>query len=330
MTPVLVVLALFAAASAASAFLQSQRRDGEGIISGSEFLLIGVALGPLGLDFLSRGLLAQVAPASVLGLALLGLAQGMRAGQRHWWKEAREILPLAVVLVGLAFALLLAMGFDWRTALLFSAFALSGSRAVANPYSRRVGIIAVLMALAVWQGRAGVSAAALGTGLGAFAAWLTAGAWQVEFAWLAILGSIALLCGAGLRFALLPLSSSLFAGLTLSLSSRHRGAIAELLRPTERPALQVMLLLLGASLGDAHWSLVSMLVAAPLLASTVASAVHRRWNEAPRLWPAGALTVLVGLSLDNPTLRAACAAQLVVGDVLWFALGRRGETADVV
>jgi hypothetical protein len=326
-TAVLAILALFAVASVVTALLQRQRRHGVGIASGSEFLLVGFVLGPLGLDFLTRSLLLSVAPAIALGITLIGVAQGVRIGSRDAWHGAMRQLPIAIVAVAFAAIPMLVFTHDWRGALVCSALVLSSTRGASQLVSlRRIGTVLLLIALVAYDLPErwlpwGLVAALI---MGAITAALILGEFQDGFAWLAILGSVAVICGLALRVSLLPLSLALLTGMALGSFSRHRAALTRMLEPTERPALQVLLVLFGASLSwsGIDWRWVAAVVGLRFVALTAAWMLGRRSARAAgavQLWPAGAVVALVGLELPDPRWRWACAAQLVAGDALWMA-----------
>jgi len=78
MTTVLPLVVLAALATATTVLLERGGRAGYGWVTGSEFALFGVALGPLGLDLLSGDLLGSVRPAVLLAVAWLGFRFGLR------------------------------------------------------------------------------------------------------------------------------------------------------------------------------------------------------------------------------------------------------------
>lgn len=339
MIAVLAILMLFAVASGVTALLQRQRRHGVGIASGSEFLLVGVVLGPLALDFITPSLLRAIAPAMALGIALIGVAQGVRLGTRNTWQGAVQQLPLAWLAMLLSAApVFFALG-SWRYALLAGALVLASTRGASQLVSlRRIGTAVLLLALIASDAQRpmwsiGVVIALL---MGAITAALIVGELQDGFAWLALLGSVAVVCGLALRLSLTPLSLALLAGVALGAFSPHRAALTRMLEPTERPALQVLLVLFGAQLSwhGVNWRVVGGLVALRFVALSVAWAIGRRsarLSGVMQLWPAGAVVALVGLGLSDPTWRMACVLQLVAGDALWMASAwwRRNDVPSV-
>ena len=78
MSSVLLLVALAALAVAAAVLLERGGRGGYGWVTGSEFVLAGLGLGPLGLDAVSSDLIAALQPAIGLAVCWLGLRFGLR------------------------------------------------------------------------------------------------------------------------------------------------------------------------------------------------------------------------------------------------------------
>jgi hypothetical protein len=93
---ILPLVTLAAIATAVTVMLERGGRAGYGWVTGSEFVLFGVALGPVGLDLLSSDLLSSLHGAVVLGAAWLGLRYGLRLRPR-----LVQETPLRVRLAGL-------------------------------------------------------------------------------------------------------------------------------------------------------------------------------------------------------------------------------------
>jgi hypothetical protein len=74
----LPLVSLAVLASAAAILLERGGSAGYGWVTGSEFALVGAALGPVGLDFLSRGLLEALRTVICLAAGWLGLRFGLR------------------------------------------------------------------------------------------------------------------------------------------------------------------------------------------------------------------------------------------------------------
>lgn len=335
MIAVLAILALFAAASGVTALLQQQRKHGVGIASGSEFLLAGFLLGPVALDFITPSLLRSVAPALALGITLIGVAQGVRLGTKDAWHGAVRQLPLALLAMLFAAGPVFLLLHTWRGALIAAALVLASTRGASQLVSlRRIGIALLIIALVGYDTLQPLWSVGVGTALvmGAITAALVIGEFQQGFAWLALLGSVAVICGLALRLSLAPLSLALIGGTALGVLSSHRAALTRLLEPTERPALQVLLVLFGAQLSwrGVDWRVVGGLVALRFVALSAAWAVGRRsarFAGVLQLWPAGAVVALVGLGLSDPSWRLACALQLLAGDALWIAGSRFRRSA---
>lgn len=105
MTGVLPLVALAALATAITVALERGGRAGYGWVTGSEFVLVGIGVGPLGLDVLNSELLGSIEPAVLLAVAWLGLRFGLRfrpAGLRPLsWRMRLAVVvePLVSLLV---------------------------------------------------------------------------------------------------------------------------------------------------------------------------------------------------------------------------------------
>lgn len=105
MSGVLPLVALAALATAVTVALERGGRAGYGWVTGSEFVLVGIAVGPLGLDALNSTLLGSIEPAVLLAVAWLGLRFGLRfrpGGLREYaWtlRLASVVEPVLCLLV---------------------------------------------------------------------------------------------------------------------------------------------------------------------------------------------------------------------------------------
>lgn len=105
MSEILPLVALLALATAMAVLLERGGRAGYGWVTGSEFALLGIALGPAGLDLLSSDLLGGLRTAIWAGAAWLGLRFGLRLRRsvlsqvptRLQW--ASQLEPLVTLLV---------------------------------------------------------------------------------------------------------------------------------------------------------------------------------------------------------------------------------------
>jgi Kef-type K+ transport system membrane component KefB len=131
--------------------------------------------------------------------------------------------------------------------------------------------------------------------------------------------------GASARLALSTLTASFFAGLAVSVLSRHGRELRAMVAPTERPVLLPALLLAGARLDFRATGGLAWIVAASIGARILAKIVIG-WALAAASRPARKGGILVGLSLLS-------SGALVMSIGLAFALrfpGRVGDTVLVV
>lgn len=109
MSEILPLVALLALATAMAVLLERGGRAGYGWVTGSEFALLGLALGPAGLDLFSSDLLGGLSTAIWAGAAWLGLRFGLRLRPslfahipaRVQWASQLEPLVTLLVLRGL-------------------------------------------------------------------------------------------------------------------------------------------------------------------------------------------------------------------------------------
>lgn len=333
MTALLTLLGLTAFAYLASFLLSSSRRQGYGLVSGAEFLAIGLGLGPAGLDFLTADLVDAAGPALALAVGWLGFRLGIRirpgelqaAPARTWAAGLAEPLAsgaiLFVVLDGADAFLGLGLPPLATAALAVLGSATTKSGALwaigrfhaDGPVTRLLGTatrlndlpgvlgLGLLFALALAGKSAGGAAPgtrllatlAGGPALALLAVLLLGrGRFRPDLAWVALLGFTALGTGLSLRLGVSTLAVLALFGAALGLSSRHAGALERMTAETERPLMQVLLLLLGAQLAlDPHWMAVGLLFATLRMSAKVAG------GQLLRLAPGGARSPWLGAGL---------------------------------
>jgi Kef-type K+ transport system membrane component KefB len=162
----------------------------------------------------------------------------------------------------------------------------------------------------------------LGLLLGAGATLLLRSELRLEDAWGLLFGVSLIGIGAAARLALSTLAASFFAGLALSLLSRHGRELREMVAPSERPVLLPALLLAGARLDFRASSALPWIAAAAIGARIVAKVVVG-WVLAASSRPARKGGVFVGLSLLS-------SGALAMSIGLAFALRFPGAVGDTV
>ncbi len=391
MTALLPLVLLAALAGAATLLLEQGGRRGYGWVTGSEFALAGIFLGPFGIDLLSEELIGHARLPIALGASWVGLGLGLRlrpnalakAPGRHVVASQLEPIIAMLVLRGLleagirfsglplssiaAWALAAAGGattratLDWARAQrgargpltdglrtlvtlddLPPLFALAAIFALVPPHATRL--------VSAWQRLA--ATAGLGLGLAALVVLIVGRRRFVpQLAWLALFGASALGTGLAQELTVLPLAATCLCGAIVARSTRHADKLEEVTRSTQRPVIQLLLLLAGASLRGGLWTLVAAIGFALLrfLAKTIAGVavsplVSPRGLRVPSLGLgmlggggiifAGAFSAALVLepSIGTPLL-AGSVAMVLLGDLvgpkaLWLLLRGRGEVAD--
>ena len=391
MTALLPLVLLAAVAGAATLLLEQGGRRGYGWVTGSEFALAGIALGPFGLDLLSRDLIEHARLPIALGASWVGLGLGLRlrpnalakAPGRHIIASQlepiiamlvlRALLEAGIQLTGLpissiaAWALAAAGGattratMDWARAQrgargpltdglrtlvtlddLPPLFALAAIFALVPPHATNLAH--------AWQRLA--AAVGLGLGLAALVVLIVGRRRFVpQLAWLALFGASALGTGLAQELTVLPLAATCLCGAVVARATRHADQLEEVTRSTQRPVIQLLLLLAGASLRGGIGTLVAATGFALLRfgAKAVAGAA-----VAPLLSPRGTRVPSLGLGMlggggiifaaafsASQVLEPAIATPLLAGAVamvflgdligpkaLWSLLRRRGELAE--
>lgn len=388
MTGVLQLLALVVVACVATFLLERGGRLGYGWVTGSEFLIAGLLLGPVGLDVVSADLLRDADVLVVIASAWMGLRLGLRlcrsevatATPRTLISSQVEPLVALLILRGL---LELARhwtgypGSGWSAWMLAALGATSTKSAIAwakslhhseGPVSDAlqticdlddlpsVFLVGVLfaflpqrnpqLAMTFWAPLAATAVLACAVAL---LVYLVIGrTFRVDLAWVAMLGAGALVSGAALPLGLRPLVVGCLAGIFLGIISSHRDALEALTRPTERPVVQVLLLLGGASIQLIPGALllgaafaVLRLAAKALGGAFVGTALRPTGRAEPRLglglFAGGGMAFALALSASLALPREVAApllssvgAMVLMGDlvgapVLKWMLKRAGE-----
>ena len=390
MTALLPLVLLAAVAGAATLLLEQGGRRGYGWVTGSEFALAGLALGPYGIDLLSQALIDHARLPIALGASWVGLGLGLRlrpnalakAPVRHIIASQLEpiiamlalrgLLETAIRLGGLplspiaAWALAAAGGATTRSTMDW-ARAQRGARGPLTdalrtlvtlddlpPLLALAAIFAFLpphptnLALA-WQRLA--ATVGLGLGLAALVVLMVGRRRFVpQLAWLALFGASALGTGLAQELTVLPLAATCLCGAVVARTTRHADQLEEVTRSTQRPVIQLLLLLAGASLRGGGAALLAAAGFALLRfgAKAVAGAV-----VSPLLAPPGTRVPSLGLGMlggggivfaaafsasmvlqpeiGDPLL-AGAVAMVILGDLvgpkaLWSMLHSRGELA---
>lgn len=287
MSPVLSFLLLGVAATLAGLPLERARGGGYGWVSGSEFALAGLALGPFGLDALSLEMLDQARPLLLLAAAWHGLRFGLRIGPAGV-VAPRALAAALVEAVGTVLALRLGLEGVRRAELITlapldcwllatlgaattkSSLAWARSRLAARgPVTDSlegiarlddlvllVGVSAVLafdplVGSALPPGTWAPTLATLGLGpaLGLLVLLLIGrGAFRPDMAWIGLFGATALGGALAQQLGLCGPAVTALAGFVVGRASPHAAALEAMGRATEAPAMRVLLVLAGAAL----------------------------------------------------------------------------------
>jgi Kef-type K+ transport system membrane component KefB len=162
----------------------------------------------------------------------------------------------------------------------------------------------------------------LGLLLGAGAALLVRSELKLDETWAILFGVSLIAIGTTARLGLSTLTASFFAGLAVSLLSRHGKELRAMVAPTERPVLLPALLLAGAHL-DFHSDPKLPWIAGLAIAARLVAKIVFGWVLAATSKPARKAGSLVGLSLMS-------SGALAVGIGLAFALRFPGVVGDTV
>jgi Kef-type K+ transport system membrane component KefB len=162
----------------------------------------------------------------------------------------------------------------------------------------------------------------LGLLLGAGAALLVRSELKLDETWAILFGVSLIAIGTTARLGLSTLTASFFAGLAVSMLSRHGKELRAMVAPTERPVLLPALLLAGAHL-DFHAAPKLLWIAALAIATRFVAKVVFGWVLAATSKSARKAGSLVGLSLMS-------SGALAISIGLAFALRFPGVVGDTV
>jgi Kef-type K+ transport system membrane component KefB len=178
--------------------------------------------------------------------------------------------------------------------------------------------IAIPMPLRDWP----IATIVLGSAIGAGAALLLRGEMELEDTWAVLFGVSLIAVGMATRLGVPTLTLCFFMGIAMSVASRHRKELREMVTPTERPVLLPALLLAGTRI-DFHAAATLAWLAAVTIAARVVAKVVFGWMLAiasPSVRKGGPL---LGLSLMS-----SGALSISIG--LAFALRFPGSVGDTV
>ena len=320
MTAALPLAALAALAVATAILLERSGRAGYGWVAGSEFALIGVAMGPVGLDAISADLLEAVRPAELLAVAWLGLRFGLRVRPRALagiaWRTRLASLfePLVCLIVirallegvirsgvvdldGPSAWAIAAVGSAttkataaWARARLGAKGGVSDALEAVSTLDDAVllGAVALLVpriapapGLPAFIWAPAAATIVLGVGLGLVVTLLLGrGPFRGDLGWIALFGTCALATGLSASLGLAAVAVAALTGWIVGIASPHAEALEELTRTTERPAVLTLLLLGGASL-TAGWTALALGSAAAVL--RVLAKLFSGWVASPLL-----------------------------------------------
>jgi Kef-type K+ transport system membrane component KefB len=162
----------------------------------------------------------------------------------------------------------------------------------------------------------------LGLLLGAGAALLVRSELKLDETWAILFGVSLIAIGTTARLGLSTLTASFFAGLAVSLLSKHGKELRAMVAPTERPVLLPALLLAGAHLSF-HDNPMLPWIAGAAIVTRLAGKVVVGWMLAATSKPARKAGGLVGLSLVS-------SGALAMSIGLAFALRFPGNLGDTV
>jgi hypothetical protein len=333
-TPLLPLVLLAALAGAATLLLEQGGRRGYGWVTGSEFALAGFALGPAGLDLLSHDLLARAEVPIALGASWLGLGLGLRlrpyalARSKPRHLAASQLEPVVALLVLRALlevatrctGLPLTPPAAWALAAAGAATTRSmmdwvrAQHRAQGPVTEALRTLCTLDDLPPLLALAAVFAAlpphptllssplqrtgamaGLGLALAALVGLTVARQrFRPRVSWLALFGATVLGTGFARELAVLPIASLCVCGAAVARLSRYADQLEEVTRNTQRPVVQLLLLLGGASVPVDGLVLAAAAGFALLrfLAKGVAGAA-----VAPVVAPRGQRTAALGLGL---------------------------------
>ncbi len=355
MKDVVLILGLLAGAYALTALLSRGERGRFGILAGSEYFLLGVAIGPQAIGLLTRTFVEGAAPAIVAGCAWLAFLHGLRirrsqlsviSGRARVLWLAEPLLSAALV-IALASFFFGARGVDRQTLLVWSLVAASSSTSALAWFQKRavtgdaryailrstaqLGGIPTLILFGVvplWVAPSRELALLIvgGSGLAIVFALLVTfllgrGQLDPDFTWVAIIGVLSLSTGLCLRANLPVVSIAAIMGVALGSMSHHADGIEQLLAETEKPVTVTLLILLGTAIVFTPPTV--FIGAALALLRVIAKLIAGTLLRTRGLVAAGEAGVLIAASLVlssedsvRQTIAAALGFSLIAGDLL--------------
>lgn len=287
MTALLPLVLLAALAGAATLLLERGGRRGYGWVTGSEFALAGLALGPLGVDLVSQELLDRAELPIALGASWVGLGLGLRLRRTSFIRvpaghvlasQLEPLIALAVLRVLLEAAArlggmalpaeaawaLAAAGAGTTRSMMDWARAQQGARGPLTEALRTICTfddVTPLVALALLFAVAPphltrlesvplrlLAMIFLAAGLAALVLLVVSRRrFRPQLAWLALFGASVIGTGLAQELALLPVTCLFLCGVLVARVTRHADGLEEVTRSTQRPVIQLLLLFAGAS-----------------------------------------------------------------------------------
>lgn len=344
-----LLLVLLVLAYTGSILVGGRAIRGFGLPSGSEYLLLGFVVGPHALNVAERSVVGEFAPLALVGMGWLALVTGLDfgvVGERRIRKRSVAVslslgvATAAVVACPVAWLAEARFGLPSREAWLLGGgmgAALSETtrhavrwvvqrHSAQGPLSNLIAEVAdaddavgllLLAALFAFGSGASAEQAAVrlgitlggGIAVGVLVAILFAMEHRLSESWGLLIGAALIAIGGAARLELAVVSTCFLMGVTLSLLSRHREEIRNMLRPTHSPVVLPVLLLAGATvdvdvIGRFGW-LVAAALAARVLAKLLGGAALARVSGAPRgtaraaglgMLSSGSVSVMVGLA----------------------------------
>lgn len=371
MKDVVIILVMLASVYGLTTLLAPGERRRFGFVSGAEFFVIGALLGPMGLSLLSQSFVRDVAPAIVAACAWLTFIHGLRLrrSKAAAIPRARLFSALAqpTVAAGLMLGALLGtglavlLGVSTVVAVLWAIAGASASQGALS-WVKSTGPVdeARELTLRTVTGTGGIVTLAATAGLpllgasdtstllliagasagallfaGLVALLFGRGDFDTDFAWVALVGFLMLGTGMALQLNMPIVSVGVLMGLGIGWFSPHADALDTMVAKTERPAMVLLLLLLGTqlTLSQQVFVVALALVALRFVANALSGALVMLrqglgmgtgvlgGGEAATLILAAA--ALVRPSSETAVLLAAHGLSLVLGDLLGAPLLKR-------
>lgn len=341
MRSLLLLLGLLVLSYFAGALRGSVGRRAIGSRSGTEFLFLGLAVGPAGLRLVDADLLVPFEPFLLTALGWFALTCGVRFCARGFAPGAALRLGVgllaSVVVAAMTFGVATAAVSEWLELSPRDAFALalgmaaigadSARTSVCGEPSRRqyaelsrgVDTVTSALVLALFTASAGadamlldpamrgVASVAFGAVLGGIAVLLFLWARESYQRWATLLGLVLLCVGVSLQMGFSLLATGFLLGSTFAAFCRRAQDAHQLLRSAERPLFAPVLLLAGASL-----SLDVFLYAGGIVVLVVATRMAGKWLV-------GALITRLGVVEPNAGRWLGC--ELSTPSLMTMAVG---------